>query len=504
MKPVETAAFAENVKTRYRKDIIMSTPITLLVLILPLVIMGAFLLFIRLGQLTRLEDFKSAWTMLLFTIQLFVMAIVMFIMYSRLHKHAKRDREWRGALLTFAKEQNVDTSRLEDLHKSISFRETFALSAIIGLLIVVLFVWDFVAFIRYIPEGYVNDVEVYMFKDSNIPLLKDITHNMVALIITLLVFLFIFYRVLTFPYKHEQNQCEYTAEFSMKLKKVGIDVPAMISFVKHRNIIIHLILMLLSFGLYTLWLARRILKSMNDHLINQWTYEEGLLPVLESGGREPFKNPEGLRTTNSRAVPKSVVREFTRYFVRKNSKKPKLLFLAELFLLVMCANYILKIVALVCEICNDYERYAYITFDNLLSAPVGVWMTLIMVGIYMILLYLCIDAMLGLASRRPSSWRKVTRSCITFVIPLWISELFIPATGISNMFSFNVYLSTAILYNVLLMMLVSYKIKRFYTPVGMAVPGMLTWVRFIFFGNLESGSDEIDDKQFLEAIEDNE
>jgi hypothetical protein len=53
-------------------------------------------------------------------------------------------------------------------------------------------------------------------------------------------------------------------------------------------------------------------------------------------------------------------------------------------------------------------------------------------------------------------------------------------------------------------MLVSYKIKRFYTPVGMAVPGMLTWVRFIFFGNLESGSDEIDDKQFLEAIEENE
>ena len=101
-------------------------------------------------------------------------------------------------------------------------------------------------------------------------------------------------------------------------------------------------------------------------------------------------------------------------------------------------------------------------------------MTLAMVGIYMLLIYLCISALLGIASRRPSSWRKVARSCITFVIPLWISELFIPATGISNLFSFNVYLSTAILYNVLLIMLVSYKIKRFYTPVGMEVPGFLT------------------------------
>ena len=79
-------------------------------------------------------------------------------------------------------------------------------------------------------------------------------------------------------------------------------------------------------------------------------------------------------------------------------------------------------------------------------------MTLAMVGIYMLLIYLCISALLGIASRRPSSWRKVARSCITFVIPLWISELFIPATGISNLFSFNVYLSTAILYNVLLIM----------------------------------------------------
>ena len=244
---------------------------------------------------------------------------------------------------------------------------------------------------------------------------------------------------------------------------------------------------------------------MNDHLINQWTYEEGLMPVIESGGREPFKNPEGLRINRqSKTMPKSVAREFTRYFVRRNSKKPKILIVAELFLLVMCANYILKIVALVCEICNDFDRYAYITFGNILNAPVSIWMTLAMVGIYMLLIYLCISALLGIASRRPSSWRKVARSCITFVIPLWISELFIPATGISNLFSFNVYLSTAILYNVLLIMLVSYKIKRFYTPVGMAVPGFLTWVRFIFVGSLESGTPEIDDEQFLEAIEENE
>ena len=505
MKEVEIEAFSQNVKTRYRSDIIMSAPVTLLVLILPLIVAGVFLLSVRLGQLTRLEDFKSAWLLLLLTLQMYVMAIVMFIMYSRLHKHAKRDREWRGALLTFAKEQHVDTSRLEDLHKHISFRETFALSALIVLLMAVMFVWDYFAFIRFIPEGYVNDVEVYIFKDSNIPIIRDLTHNMVSLILTLLIFIFIFYRVLTFPYKHEQNQCEYTAEFSMKLKKVGIDVPAMISFVKHRNILVHLILMFLTFGIYVLWLSRRILKSMNDHLINQWTYEEGLMPVIESGGREPFKNPEGLRINRqSKTMPKSVAREFTRYFVRRNSKKPKILIVAELFLLVMCANYILKIVALVCEICNDFDRYAYITFGNILNAPISIWMTLAMVGIYMLLIYLCISALLGIASRRPSSWRKVARSCITFVIPLWISELFIPATGISNLFSFNVYLSTAILYNVLLIMLVSYKIKRFYTPVGMAVPGFLTWVRFIFVGSLESGTPEIDDEQFLEAIEENE
>ena len=143
MKEVETEAFSQNVKTRYRSDIIMSAPVTLLVLILPLIVAGVFLLSVRLGQLTRLEDFKSAWLLLLLTLQLYVMAIVMFIMYSRLHKHAKRDREWRGALLTFAKEQHVDTSRLEDLHKHISFREAFALSSLIVLFMAVMFVWDY-------------------------------------------------------------------------------------------------------------------------------------------------------------------------------------------------------------------------------------------------------------------------------------------------------------------------------------------------------------------------
>ena len=500
-KTVEPSDFVTNVKSRYRKDIIMSVPVTLMVILVPIILLGYFLLAVRLGHLIRLQDFKTAWTLLLFTMMMYVMVLVLYTMYSRLRKHAKRDREWRAALIAFAEEKGVDTTRMVDLHKHANVSETFVMAFLITFLVVFMFVWDFWAFIHYIPESYVNDVEIYIFPDSDNPVLSNLTHTLVSLIVALVTFVLIFLRVATFAYGHEQRQCEFTAEFSMKMKTVGIKVPAMLGFVKHRNIIIHLLLLMFTGGIYLMWFSRSLLKSMNDHLINQWAYEEGLIPVIESGGTEPYKYPEGYRKfDDGNAVSRQAERTFAKYLVRRRSKMPRILILAELFLLVMCANYILKLVALECEICNDYSKYTITSLASLGDMSINTLITLAMVGIYMLLLVMGVGALMGIASRKPSSWRKVTRTCITFVIPLWISELFIPATGLSNMFSFNVYLSTAILYNMLLIMLVSYSVKRHYTPVGMAVPGLLTWVRYIFVGKLDS-DDNIDEEELLEAAD---
>ena len=95
-----------------------------------------------------------------------------------------------------------------------------------------------------------------------------------------------------------------------------------------------------------------------------------------------------------------------------------------------------------------------------------------------------IDSRLGIASRKASSWRKVVRSCITFVIPLWISAFVTQASGMSHLFDFNVFITTAILYDVMLMMIVSYNIRRFYTPAGYEMPKVRSWIRYAVWGNI--------------------
>ena len=163
---------------------------------------------------------------------------------------------------------------------------------------------------------------------------------------------------------------------------------------------------------------------------------------------------------------------------------PASLMIAELFVLVLCASYMLKMVGIELDITATGIDPQF-TIDYITSLSQDMLTNYVLFMINLALLTFSIYSLLGIASRKPSSWRNVCRSCITFVIPLWLGVLFTMPDTNAHMFDFNPYITTGVLYNVLVLMLVSYSIKRFYVPVDPVIPRFRVWVRFIFFGKLK-------------------
>ena len=490
-------SFREVVSMRYKKDTIMNGFATAVTLVMPLIVLGIVELLVatRIGRFEALEPYGTLAAQIIINIEMFVVMAILYQMYRRLRTHAQRDKLWRQSLLQFANRMGADTEALTELDRKIRHREHFLLTPIIVLLMVAMFVYCVALFI-YLTPYWAGSIYSGTFMEDTM---------YIGMMLCAVQLILIFFKVLTYAYRHEKRQCDFTLELSMRLAEVGVTVPPMIRIVSHHNILVHIILLIFTAGIYTIWLGFQLFKGMNQHLMNQWVYEDEMLRVVESDGNEKFsvympdyfadaemdkKEFKKLSSRNQSQVRRTV---------KALNKMPLSLVLAEFFLIALCANYILKIVALDCEISSLFNTVYLPIFDGSVDFIEGIKaletkqiMDLVMIPVDLFMLMLTISAMLGIASRRPSSWRKVTRSCITFIIPLWIS--FIGLTnnsGITHIFDFNVYATTAVLGLVFLMMLLSKNIKEFYTPLDEERPGILTWIRFIFFGNLDSKDKDI-------------
>lgn len=484
---------------RYKKDTIMNGFITLVVVVLPIILLGIIKLLVLVGPAAfdPLEKYDTMIEQIITTIELSIIMAIMYNMYKRLRTHSQRDRPWRKSLIVFANRMGADTSELEYIDEKICRKEHFTLTSIIVLLMAMMFVYCVYLFIAVAPlHAY------YVVEEAATAVYAE--GLLIGLVICLVQFILIIIKILTFPYKHERRQCEFTLELSKCLGKVGITIPPMIRIVKHHNIFFHIILLILTAGIYVTWLVFSVFKGMNHHLINQWTYEDELLRVVESDGREVFTEymPDYFADENmdKREYNRLAKRNMSQVkaHVKKANKMPTSLIIAELFIVVLCANYILKIVALDCEISNNYNDYMHMFegitpfIETLKELKPKQIMDLVMIPVDLLMLSISISALLGIASRRTASWRKVTRTCITFVIPLWISFVGLTnVSGLTHIFDFDVYVTTVILFGVFLLMLFSRNIKEFYSPLGDEVPGTASWLRYVFVGGLEEKQDDL-------------
>jgi len=173
---------------------------------------------------------------------------------------------------------------------------------------------------------------------------------------------------------------------------------------------------------------------------------------------------------------------------RMENRMPRGLILAELFIIVMCISYVFKITGTMMDIAAD---------DSLYPSVVNVFM----LQMNLVFLVTTIHALLGVSSRRAESWKKVVKSCITFTFSTFMSAYLVHSDSYTHAFDFNPYATLIVLLLVVIMMLTSMEIKKFYTPPLTKVRPTRYWISYIFFGKLYNTKYEIRFKNQPKEIE---
>ena len=156
---------------------------------------------------------------------------------------------------------------------------------------------------------------------------------------------------------------------------------------------------------------------------------------------------------------------------RKENSMPTGLILAEIFLAVMCASYAFKITGTMMDIAADDALY-----PSVINA--------FMLQMNLVFLVTTVFALLGISSRRAESWKKVVRTCFTFTFSTFMSAFLVQSDSFVHEFDFNPYATAIVLGIVVLMMLFSYNIKKFYTPPLTEVRPTISWANYSLFGKL--------------------
>ena len=508
--------FRQCVDLRYQTDLVMNVFATSMVLLTPMLVLLAVYLLSRSDTAYGiLSDYWEKAVVVCIAVEMFVIMVIVYKLYTRLISHSKRDIVWMQSLLNYTRSKGGYTKDMEKTIRKTRKKERFAFRFIPKLLLIIMFV--FMSWVLLYATPAISSLEggnemFNLIIDGESVFAIDIVYIalMAGMIPTVAMMIVVFVPLVKFPYAHENRQVTFSRQLANSLHQVGVRVMPMTPIVKNMSIVLNLIMYFITMGLWFPIMIYKVFRNMNNHLMNEWFYEAEVLKAVESDGAEGFDS-EFFEMSPDRKIKdrkkRMSRRKFTkkmRSLVRSENQLPNVLIIAELFLIVLCANYILKIIALECVMTDDIDLYRF-TIDTIRDVPLTVFMNTVLVVLDLFFMMGMIDSILSIASRKAAAWKKVVRSCVTFVIPLWISAFITKATGLSHIFDFNVYITTAILYDVLLMMIVSYTIRKFYTPAGYDTPPVRSWIRFALWGNIvkTEGSDAFEDELTGNKFEDN-
>lgn len=154
--------------------------------------------------------------------------------------------------------------------------------------------------------------------------------------------------------------------------------------------------------------------------------------------------------------------------VRSHRRLPLPLYLAEFFLFVVIAVYFAKI----CVMCAG------------MASDIGGPRTTILVYVVdVIMMIATLDAVLGITSSKPSSWRKVMRSALLLFVFSLIG--YVSGTGLSasSLVVMNPLLIAAICIPVGAIMFLR-SVREYYVPLKQEMPPLSRWVKYMLFTQL--------------------
>ncbi len=495
MRKKEVPSFRECVNARYQNDLVMNGFATFLVMIVPLIVLFVVSTLSRTdGQYSVLSDYMDKAVVLCLAFEAYVIVIIIYKLYTRLAKHSQRDKIWMMSLIEYARSKGANTDKMRSMLSEVRGKERFVIHPLAVLFLIMMFiflVWVIMEAVPFISDLGGGNRDIGIMVGNTTLMTVDVVYPAIigGFVMVMLMMVFVFIPVFIFPHAHEKRQVQFTRHMVNALDAVGIRVMPMTQVVKKVPFILVFPIIMFTGGYGFFFLVFRVFRDMNNHLMNEWVYEAELLEAVESDGAYGFnsefydRSPDKLRDGRKHSRMARRFSKRMKQMVREENRLPAILLLAELFLLVLLGNYMLKLIALGCMISDEIDMYMF-TLDTIRDLPRDALVNVALILMDLFFIITMIDSILGIASRRASSWRKVVRSCFTFVIPLWLSAFVTNASGMSHLFDFNVFITTAILYDMLLMMIVSYDIRRFYTPAGYEMPRIRTWIRYAVWGKI--------------------
>ena len=257
--------FVDNVVRRSDWDTITKTSVITLVLVFPIVfaLLFSFYVFYE-NPDVFLDSENSILVALVVSLvgECFLASLILFSLTARTHRHLRRDMLWMDALIGYVDSKGGDSERLRSIRGEVNDR-WWTVKTLFSMCI-----WLSIAVI-------LGAIGIFMFYRVNV-LDMDVL-NVVYLSYALLLIQFIFTTGTTyrFPAKHDDAQHRFTKELQRCLP--GIDQPAMGHEVRIGSRIIHIILFVVTLGLYSIPLLLLANHGMNKHIRNQWNYETDLM-----------------------------------------------------------------------------------------------------------------------------------------------------------------------------------------------------------------------------------
>ena len=421
MRKKEVPSFRECVNARYQNDLVMNGFATFLVMIVPLIVLFVVSTLSRTdGQYSVLSDYMDKAVVLCLAFEAYVIVIIIYKLYTRLAKHSQRDKIWMMSLIEYARSKGANTDKMRSMLSEVRGKERFVIHPLAVLFLIMMFiflVWVIMEAVPFISDLGGGNRDIGIMVGNTTLMTVDVVYPAIigGFVMVMLMMVFVFIPVFIFPHAHEKRQVQFTRHMVNALDAVGIRVMPMTQVVKKVPFILVFPIIMFTGGYGFFFLVFRVFRDMNNHLMNEWVYEAELLEAVESDGAYGFnsefydRSPDKLRDGRKHSRMARRFSKRMKQMVREENRLPAILLLAELFLLVLLGNYMLKLIALGCMISDEIDMYMF-TLDTIRDLPRDALVNVALILMDLFFIITMIDSILGIASRRASSWRKVVRS----------------------------------------------------------------------------------------------
>lgn len=290
--------FTDNVVRRTERDSDTSVYVVFLLLCIPMFLAIVFSFFV---VETNQDIFDSMDIIEIAFSTIFVSecCIAGFLLYSYTrtdHDHQARDVEWMDALIGYVRSKGGDTSDMERIRKGIRTSGWSVKKAFSGaMLLVDLAILAVIGIAAFLNVGMLADRLFQML--------------LVCYAVLLIQFVFTVSTTVRFPFRHDRVQCEFTEALSVQLRGIGIPMEPMDRSVRRSYLLIHILLFIVTLGLYSCVLLLLTSYLTSRHIKTQWKYEQRLMMEIIS-----FEGGVGIEGIGSNQ-PKGAVARFLKNLI---------------------------------------------------------------------------------------------------------------------------------------------------------------------------------------------